>query len=389
MLEHIAEILEAARVAPSRDNLQPWRFHVDGDTVSFAVDAERDRSPMNAGERMARIAVGAALESALIRAGRMGSTIRFREPRPGALVTVSFIGSKRVPELDKGLARRATNRHEYDGRAADDETFTVLRDASPALETVRAHWFGRERVRVLAAIVEDATAILHGNAQTRAAFLSATRFDARDREEVSYGLSTGSLELSAAERVTLESFRRSPEDVLAATGAFKKLASHERRLIESASGLCLISATGDEPIVDVNVGRTLQRAWLALTRRGLVAQPIAAIAALEAMLTLDDKATLGAAEIERAGAVRDALRAAVPSLEKNARVAIALRFGWTGATTAKVGRRPLPESVNDSGSVVTSSLAPPGPSSLPPPASPQEPPSPPPSGPPSEPPSRT
>jgi nitroreductase len=373
MLAHIAEILEAARLAPSRDNLQPWRFHVDGETVSFAVDAERDRSPMNAGGRMARIAVGAALESALIRAGRMGATIRFREPSPGALVTVTFSGSKRVPELDKGLARRATCRLEYDGRAADDDTFTALRDATPALETVRAHWFGRERVRVLGSIVEDAAALLYGNAAARAGMLAAMRFDARDREEVPYGLSVGSLDLSAQERVTLDEIRRASDEVLAATGAFRKLAARERKLVESASGVCLLSASGEEPMVDVNIGRSLQRAWLALTRRGFVAQPIAQIAAVESMLTLDERATLSAVEIERAGAIQSALRAAVPSIERGARIGIALRFGWASGTTPRVGRRALEESVNDTGRTATSLPPEPAPSQVPPP--PSEPPS--------------
>jgi nitroreductase len=348
MLAHIAEILEAARLAPSRDNLQPWRFLVDGETVSFALDAERDRSPMNAGDRMARMAVGAALESALIRAARMGAAIRFLETRPGALVTVSFTGAKRVPQLDKGLERRATNRHDYDGRAADDETWKVLRESTPALETVRAHWFGRERVRALGPIVEDATALLYENTTTRAATIAAMRFDVRDREEVAYGLSVGALELSGPERVTLVEMQRASSEFLTTTGAIKKLAARERRLVESASGVCFLSATGEEPMVDVNVGRTLQRAWLTLTRRGLAAQPVAAVAGLEAILARDDRATLSAAEIERATAIRDAQRSAVPSVEKGARVAIALRFGWTSRTPAKVGRRALEESVNES-----------------------------------------
>ena len=113
-----------------------------------------------------------------------------------------------MPELDKGMARRATNRHEYDGRAVDDETFTALRDATPPLETVRAHWFGRERVRAFGPIVEDAVTLLHANAATRAATIAAVRFDVRDREEVTHGLSIGALDLWATERVTLVEMQR-------------------------------------------------------------------------------------------------------------------------------------------------------------------------------------
>src|SRR5580698_1602058 len=74
---HVERILDAARIAPSLDNLQPWRFVVEGETISFLVDHERDRTSPISGGRMARVAVGAALDCALLRAGRMGATVRF------------------------------------------------------------------------------------------------------------------------------------------------------------------------------------------------------------------------------------------------------------------------------------------------------------------------
>jgi len=129
LAQHIERILDAARLAPSYENAQPWRFVVEGDTVSFLVDRERDRSPPGAGGRMARIAVGAALECALVRAGRMGAAVRFEAPRGSALVTVTISDPKRVPEPDKALLRRATNRRPYDGRAVDDATFAWLQEA--------------------------------------------------------------------------------------------------------------------------------------------------------------------------------------------------------------------------------------------------------------------
>src|SRR4051812_14050634 len=116
MLPYIERILDAARSAPSRDNLQPWRFVVEENTISFLVDHERDRSAMNAQDRMARIAVGAALECALVRSARMGSTVRFLPTLPGALVTISVSEPKRFTEPDKAFKRRITNRRPYDGR---------------------------------------------------------------------------------------------------------------------------------------------------------------------------------------------------------------------------------------------------------------------------------
>lgn len=336
--EHVERILDAARIAPSHDNMQPWRFFVEGETVSFFVDHERDRSPANGDGRMARLAVGAALECALLRAGRMGATVRHLPPRPGALVTVSFTAPKRVPEPDKALVRRATNRRLYDGRPLDDATFTWLTEATGPLESTRTHWFGRERVRTLGPIVEAGETLFFEDAGLREAALRAVHFDVRDKEEVTQGQSLGSLELSAAERLTLDSLRHATSNRPPVAGTFQKLGARARRLVESASGICVVAALGTDPAADVAAGRSMQRAWLALTRRGLVAQPMMAIPALEAALER-------MADRDRATAAVASLLGAFPSVDKGARIAVLMRVGWAPPPTSIVRRLPLEESV--------------------------------------------
>ncbi|HEY8087699.1 MAG TPA: nitroreductase family protein [Polyangiaceae bacterium] len=342
---HIERILEAARLAPSHDNWQPWRFVVEGETISFLVDHERDRSPANAGGRSARMAVGASLECALLRAARMGATVRFETPRPNALVTITVTSPKRTPEPDKALVGRATNRRLYDGRPLDDATFAWLQAATPPLDGTRTHWFGRERVRVLGPILEEGEARFFGDPHLREAALRAVHFDVRDREEVSHGLSLGCLELSTSERLTFDALRHTPQDRLAALGAFKKMGARAQRLVESASGVCVIATQGSEPASDVAVGRCMQRAWLALTRRGLVAHPMMSIPALETILELGDQAGTQLAERERTGALVASLRAAFPNVERGSRIAFLMRVGWAPPPTTRVRRLPLEESV--------------------------------------------
>jgi hypothetical protein len=151
----------------------------------------------------------------------------------------------------------------------------------------------------------------------------------------------GSLELSAPDRLALDALRRVSEDRLVATGAFEKMGAHARRLVESASGVCVVVTRGSEPSADLAVGRCMQRAWLALARRGLVAQPLSAISALEAML----EAGVVMKQRERATAIVLACRGAFPSVEKEARLAILMRIGNAPPPTAIVGRLPLAESV--------------------------------------------
>jgi nitroreductase len=352
LLSHIELVLDAARGAPSHNNMQPWRFVVDGETVSFLEDHERDRSPGNAGGRMARIAVGAALECALVSAGRMGSTVRFLPPHSNALVTISVSSPKRIAEPDKALVRRCTNRRLYDGRPVDDATFAWLQQATPPLDATRTLWFGRERVRTVGPIVGEGEALFFTDPRVRETALRAMRFDVRDNEEVTQGVSLGCLELSGSERLALDALRRgTPQDRLMGMGVFERMGAHARKLVESASGLCVVVTRGSEPAADLAVGRNMQRAWLALTRRGLVAQPMNSIPSLETILEADEQAGSASAGAERAAAVVAAARTAIPSVEKGARIALLMRFGFAPPPTSLVRRLPLADSVAFGGPV--------------------------------------
>jgi hypothetical protein len=231
--------------------------------------------------------------------------------------------------------RRATNRHLFDGRPVDDAAFAWLREATPAMDLAHTFWFGRERVKTLGPIVEQAETLFFGDARNREAALAAVRFDVRDRAEVTYGLSLRCMELSPPERVAFDALRRMPQERLAAMGVFKQMGARARRLMESASGVCMVTASGDAPLTDVAVGRSMQRAWLALTRRGLVAQPMSAIPALDALPKPS----------EAVEAVLDWARTAFPNLERGARIAVLMRFGWGPTPTARVGRLALEESL--------------------------------------------
>jgi hypothetical protein len=138
--------------------------------------------------------------------------------------------------------------------------------------------------------------------------------------------------------VTLDALRHQPPDRLATMGVFQKMGARARRQMESASGVCVITTQGVDPASDVLVGRCMQRAWLALTRRGLVAQPMMAIPSLEA-------ATGKLADADGCAAAVASLAAAFPSVERGARIAVLMRVGWAPPPTSIVRRLPLEESV--------------------------------------------
>jgi hypothetical protein len=338
------ELVKAGTLAPSGDNTQPWRFAVDpaaGRIVLF-VDESRDPSPMNAGQRMARIAVGAALENILRTAEASGWPASAEVAQAPALAAVRLEGSPpagvRVPEP---ITARVTNRRIYDGGSAPSEVLAGLCRGARALPGVTVHCVtDPPQLRALARLVGRADALMFAEPSMRRAFLANVRFGEPPNAEVATGLSLGSLELTRSERFGLQMMRRLPGWALACGGAFKALGSRARRAVESSSGMCLITASDSKVGTDLTVGRAMQSAWLALTERGLAVQPMMSLPVLSNVLeqgppgVRSSLARRGVAELlaEVSG---------VAPASAGTRVAALFRFGRAAPPSHRVGRLPV------------------------------------------------
>jgi len=338
-------LIRAACRAPSGDNTQPWRFQVDPERrrIEVHIDETRDRSPMNAGQRMARIAAGAAVENLLRSAKSAGweSDVRVM-PLSQAIATIDLApsGSADSPP-DECIQRRVTNRRVYDRRPAPVEIINQLRSEVAVLPGVAADWITeRRRIDAAAAIVQQADALMFGEPSMRSAFLANVRFDRRATEEVEEGLSLASLELSVTQRIGLRLLPHLPDRAVRTLGVICSMAAQSRRLVESASGLCLIVAEEATPASDLLVGRLMQRAWLALTSAGLSAQPMMSLPVLENAIqhgTDELRQSLGVAEVN---SLRTQCRDCFPEAAEG-RIAFLLRFGYAPPPSGRTGRRPL------------------------------------------------
>jgi hypothetical protein len=330
--------------APSGDNTQPWYFVVDAANQRIAIhlDPTRDPSPMNSGQRMARIALGAALENILYLAARNKWSVELETAPAPALAAVRVLLPPEVGgPLEAVVRERVTNRRVYDGRPVPPDVLGRVADAVPPLDGVTTHWIvDRERVTGLADLIGRADAVMFGAPAMRHAFLGNVRFDAPPNAVVEQGLSLDSLELTGSDRVALRLMRRMPDWLVKVAGAGKVFASKARQLVTSASGLSLIVAPDDAEATDLTVGRVLQRGWLALNEQGLAVQPMSSLPVLENALrhgTPEVVAALGRGQVET---LRDELHRRVPELG-DGRLAFLLRFGYAPPPTGRTGRLPL------------------------------------------------
>ena len=334
-------ILAAARLAPSGDNTQPVRYSVDEDgrTIRLILDPTRDPSPMNAGQRMARLAAGASLENLIRTAERLGLGVEVGPSDGENLAVVRLDGSAtQGVKAEESLSSRVTNRRSYDGRPVPPETLDRLSRSTPSIGGVTTHWIvGNERIEAFADLIGEADATMFGEPSMRRAFLSQVRFDEPADSAVEEGLSLGSLELGPADRLALRAMRRMPDRLLKVGGVEGVFAKKARQLVRSASGLCLVVAPDGSEATDVLAGRALQSAWLSLAAEGLATQPMMSLLVLENVAERGDPGLIDALGRDKLAGLRDRFRTLAPEIAGR-RPAWLLRYGQAAPPTGRTGR---------------------------------------------------
>ena len=340
----LEQLVSSAILAPSGDNTQPWRFEVDSraQRIDIYLDPMRDPSPMNSGQRMARIAIGAALENLVQAVLRSGCSCEIEAPPSGALARVRLS----VPDgvsigVGSAMKARVTNRRRYDGRSLPNDFVETSGLEGNPVEGVSTHWIvDRARIGLLALLIGRGDALMFGEPSMLKAFLAKVRFDAPPNAVVDDGLCLGSLEAKAPDRLAMRLMRRMPDRMLGAVGLSRIFDKNAQTLVNSASGLCLVVTADDSESSDVQAGRAMQRAWLSLTAEGLAVQPMMSLLVLENVSDNGSSQLVESLGEEKLATLREELRGLVPEIG-NGRPAVLLRFGYADEPSGRTGRLPV------------------------------------------------
>jgi hypothetical protein len=344
MANHIETLIQAAMLAPSGDNIQPWHFVLDSSGACFELhcDQRRDASPMNLNQRMSRIACGAALENIVRTAEHNGWLI---EVCHGHFPTIASIRFLQEPEflgdIEKVLRERHTNRRFYRRGSEDTSESPMPAAEAGAGSELALRWItDRAAIRSLAEIIGVADSLMFGLPAMRNAFLANIRFDLPGGAEAAEGLPLDSLGLGYFDKIGLKTLRYLPAWLIRGTRLTHTFRRRAETLVNSAAGLCVISASDESAQTDVEVGRLMQRAWLQLTARGLAVQPMMSYP------VLDNWRRPSPNEV-----VKDGLSRTLSQLSRRLsqtigpgagrRIAAILRFGYPNSVAVRAGRRTL------------------------------------------------
>ncbi len=272
---------QAAALAPSGGNAQPWRFAFTTNTFEVVADPGPG-SLMDIGGRGTAVACGAALGNAMAVAairerlaeGSSALDLSLDLDRPDVVGRIQ-LGNR----SDAGWAalapyvpERTTNRLEGPVEALSPELIETLQAAAEAgggrgvyLPTDRLGdlvelWGEADRARLLAPA-------LH------AEMMGELRRPGVD--DLDEGLDERTLELSPADRAKLAVLRRG--DVMAHLDRWNlgyRLGDDTRRRLRRSAGLVVVVTRGDRRADYVRGGVAMQRLWLTATRLGLWLQPM-------------------------------------------------------------------------------------------------------------------
>ncbi|MDD2943845.1 MAG: ThiF family adenylyltransferase, partial [bacterium] len=344
--EIVSYLVNAGRMAPSGDNVQPWNFSKDGETLLLKPNLAADTSPYNSGQRATLISFGAVAENIILAAAHVGLEAKLAfEPGTSSddfLLRFTFAVSTEKPGLPlEVIWDRMTNRGLYLQRPLLSSTERLITDIAGDIPGAKNYFLtAPEEFLKLKALHAQADRMRIENRQAHEFFYSTLRWSL-DEGETSYtGLLVSSLGVGRAGQVGLRLLKdwKIASVLNKCGGTFAVSHAASRPIVHSSAiGLLTMPTTSSEDLL--RGGQALQRIWLKATELGLSFQPLAAIP-ITSFMDADEFSALAPGKEAAFQALQQKFQLLFPQVNWSAQRAIMLyRIGYGPAMTMRSPRR--------------------------------------------------
>lgn len=340
MEERVARIVDLARLAPSGENAQPWRFAVEEQTVEVVNVPEADRSLYNLGQRGSLVGHGCLLETISIAASAEGVRADVdlfpADGRQDAVARV-MLAEARVERdpLHSAIASRCTNRKPYAAEPLGQEE----REQLLLVEGIRLAE-EPETVRRLAAAAAANEEVALANRNLHGFLFESIAWTAEEERSRGRGLLVDTLELPPEALPTFKRARSWPRVWLANRFGFaRKIAAVNAGRYRAAAAIGAVVVPGGSREHHVEAGRRFQRLWLTATQLGLSLQPLTGICFLHEAVAAGDDHRLPRRHVEL---VKRAYNEIAGTLAGDGQtIPVLFRIGRGGEPSARSSRLPL------------------------------------------------
>ena len=295
----LAFLAEQAVLAPSGGNLQPWQFYADGEVLHMVQDRERSRSLLDVRQFASCIAMGAAIENAVIAAAHRGFTTTVEafpsQSNPAWMATLRFAPASDEATLATAalfpfLAQRVTNRRTGDPKPLDPGEAQILTAAASLHGVAIQLQTDRGKLDDVGQILGEADRVRFLCAALHRQVMSQLRWSPKEVESTRDGIDLATMELTAAEDAALRVLAR-PEiaAILRSQNAGAALAEGAQKSILGACAVGMFRVNAEDAHHFLSAGRAIQRVWLNATRLGLGFQPMTALLFTVRMIEAGDR----------------------------------------------------------------------------------------------------
>jgi hypothetical protein len=281
------KLIEAAILAPTPDNNQPWRFAVrDGQLQVFLDSARALPSDVNGMFDLAGL--GAAIENACIAALEAGyqPSVTFADFPPAMLgdpkrpvATIGFaVGGKPDPFYPY-LTRRSTCRKLYSKRPLPADSLAKMSQAAERFPEVRVDWLNdRSQIAEISRLIAAADLIRFEYEPFHTELFRQLRFTAEEADRTRDGLDVRTLELplgAAWLLHKLEPWKRM--QTVHRLGLGRLLTIPSAVTIRRSGAVGLLSVPEATVAQFLRGGMTFERLWLTASSLGVALQPLGSL----------------------------------------------------------------------------------------------------------------
>jgi molybdopterin/thiamine biosynthesis adenylyltransferase len=282
-ISEIDTLMEAAIIAPSAGNNQPWKWFFSEGTLLLFHDRFRSWSWGDYYEMGALMSLGTAIENIHLQAA--GITLQDKVqlyPLPGnaelvAKITFSHLDTVNPTDLSlaKGIFTRATNRSIGERKKLDSTFFSDMQDVVTNYGVEMHYTDDDADMEELSDIIAECDKVRLLNKLGHEEFYHEIRWDKEEALKTKDGVELASVDISQGE---IAGFRVAGDwkavELISQWNkgnAFKKMSV---KSVKGASAIILFTIPEFDQQSLLKAGRAVQRAWILANQKGIAVHPM-------------------------------------------------------------------------------------------------------------------